>query len=125
MTLKSPWVQGVGLDCAVWAQQVIKAMFDGPKSDRPDCLVIEDDNLVEQATAGLLAVGLRVPDEVEVVGLANFPWPAPSAVPLRALGYDITQLVALCMTRIEEQRKGESCPAHTAIPALFQEELRK
>lgn len=125
LILRSPWVQGVGLESTIWAQQVIKSMFDAPKTDRPDSLVIDDDNLVQHATQGLLAAGVRVPDDVEVVVLANFPWAAPSAVPVRPLGYDITQLVALCMTRIEQQRKGEPYPVHTAIPALFEEEIGK
>ena len=125
LTIRSPWVQGVGLDCTVWARQVIKGMFDGAKSNRPDCLVIADDNLVEHATQGFLAAGIRVPDDVEVVALGNFPWLTPSAVPVRPLGYDITQLVALCMKRIEQQRKGETYPMHTDIPVLFEEEMGK
>ena len=56
-------------------------MLHGPAHDRPDALVITDDNLVPAATAGVLAAGRRVPADLEVVAHANFPHVTPSAVP--------------------------------------------
>jgi DNA-binding LacI/PurR family transcriptional regulator len=125
VTILPRWIQGVGLESVAWTGQIMRALFEVDKSERPDGLVIMDDNLVEHASAGILASGVSVPEEVEVVALTNFPWLPPSDVPLKRLGYDITKLVALCMERIEQQRRGESFPQHTVLPALFDDEMNR
>jgi hypothetical protein len=91
--------------------------------DRPDSLVITDDNLVEQATAGLMASGVRVPEDITVVAHCNFPWPTPSLLPVKRLGFDARQVLRACIDLIDAQRRGEAVPDGVCIPALFEEEV--
>jgi hypothetical protein len=91
-------------------------------------VVIADDNLVEGFTVGIRDSGIRVVSGresgtipgLEVVAQANFPYPTPSAVSAKRLGYDITKLLAICLERIDQQRQGLQSPSHTAIPAEFE-----
>lgn len=93
-----------------------------PKEDRPDALIVTDDNLVEQTTAGLIDAGAQVPRDIAVVAHCNFPWPTPSAVPVNRLGYDARTVVKACIDIIDAQRRGETPPHVTVIDAVFEHE---
>jgi DNA-binding LacI/PurR family transcriptional regulator len=71
------------------AAHCVELLMHGPPGERPDGLIITDDNLVEHGLAGLVAAAVRVPDDVEVVAHCNFPWPAASVLPVKRLGFDI------------------------------------
>ena len=90
--------------------------------DRPDGLVVQDDNLVPEITAGLLESGVRVPEDVEVVAHANFRWLTPSAVPATRLGFDIRQLLQICVESIASQRRGQCPPPITIFKPVFEDE---
>lgn len=126
-----PWIQAVHPSAPGWARHTVQLLFHAPPRDRPEALIVHDDNLVPMATQGLVDLGLpiaasgnpRRPGDVEVVALANFPCPTPSAVPARRLGFNITELMRICRDRIGGQRRDERPQRHTAIPAVFAEEL--
>jgi DNA-binding LacI/PurR family transcriptional regulator len=119
LSIRPGWIQGIALEGRSWAAQIVRAIFEVNPADRPDSLIITDDNLVEDATAGLAAAG----QTVEVVALANFPCQPPTAVPVTWLGFDIGRLVSLCLDRLGQQRQGKKFPAHTVIPVIVAEEL--
>lgn len=121
----SPWIQAAPLHAPAWARQVVRLLFSADAGKRPDALIIHDDNLVPDATQSLAETGLRVPEDVEVVAHANFPWPTPSAVPARRLGFDVAALMRVCRERIDQQRRGERPPAATLIPAIFEDEWKR
>ncbi len=83
-------------------------------SDRPDAILIGDDNLVPHATAGLKASVRYHPEEVDVVGWCNFPHPPEAHVPVHFLGPDIKQLLLdwLAALRAEQARR-----QHAALAA--------
>ncbi len=116
------WVHAFSLENAVWAKTVTQMLFRVDPANRPDALLIVDDNLVEPATAGVAASGLSVPGDLNIVAMANFPYITPSVVAAERLGFDIPRLMAVCMERITQERRGEPTISHTAIPALFEEE---
>lgn len=116
------WVQSAGMEAPRWASNVAQLLVSGPRAERPDALIVTDDNLVEHATAGLAAAGVRVPRDLDVVAHANFPWPTPSAMPVTRLGFDVRQLLTLCIERIDQQRRGEPAPELTLLPAVFEQQ---
>ncbi|MBV9468544.1 MAG: GntR family transcriptional regulator [Abitibacteriaceae bacterium] len=117
------WLQGIGLEAPALARNCVHLMMHPGQNERPDALVITDDNLVESATGGLVAAGVRVPQEMDVVAHANFPWLTPSIVPAKRLGYDVSAIIKLCRECIDRQRRGESVPAVTEITPLFEDEI--
>jgi len=121
MMCRSAWIQAVDSRATHWASHVAQLLLSG--NDRPDALLILDDNIVEHATAGIAASGLRVPQDIEVIAHTNFPWPTPSAVPVRRLGYDVRRLLELCVEWVDALRRGEQPRRVTLLPALFEDEL--
>jgi DNA-binding LacI/PurR family transcriptional regulator len=115
------WHQYVSLRIQGGASNAVEMMMHDP--ERPDALLIEDDNFVEQALAGLKAAGLNVPDEVAVVGHANFPVAPAKVLPVRLLGYDVNLLLRTCVDLIDRQRAGGKVPGKTVVPMLWEEEL--
>ncbi|MFP4029360.1 MAG: GntR family transcriptional regulator [Candidatus Brocadiia bacterium] len=94
------------------------------KEDRPDGLVIADDNLVTMATMGVGASGVKVPDELQVVAATNFPAAPEAQVPVQRLGFDAEELLRLCLNRISAIREGEPMEQSRFLPATFEQELR-
>lgn len=107
---------------ARWATNLALALFRGPAEQRPDALVIADDNLIDHACTGLLQLGLRVPADLDVVGHANFPLAAPAPMPVTRLGYDVPQAFALAMDLLARQRRGEAVPPVTVVHPRFADE---
>lgn len=101
---------------------LMELLFDN-RADRPDCLVIQDDNCAESALAGLSAAGVSIPQDVDVIVHANFPLPSPTTLPIRRLGYDSRQVLQTCFDLLDGQRANQTVPASNAIFAQFEEEL--
>ncbi len=122
LALRPHWLQGAVPSSPEWSRHTALLLLHDSQTEHPDALVITDDNLVEGVTEGVLASGTHGA-QLEVVAQANFPCPTRSLVPAKRLGYDVTRLLAVCLERIEQQRRGEEVPAHTTIPVVFEEEL--
>jgi DNA-binding LacI/PurR family transcriptional regulator len=115
------WRQYVSLRTRAGASNAVEIMMHDP--ERPDALLVLDDNFVEQALAGLAAAGVNVPVDVAVVGHANFPVAPAKVLPVRLLGYDVNLLLRTCVDLIDRQRAGEQVPGMTAVPMLWEEEV--
>ncbi len=115
------WRQFVSLRNAKGATNAVELLMND--RERPDSLLVEDDNFVEQAVAGLAAAGVRVPDDVAVVGHANFPVAPSKLLPMRLLGYDANLFLRTAVDLIDRQRRGEKVPQETKLPALWEEEV--
>jgi DNA-binding transcriptional regulator YhcF (GntR family) len=136
LILRSHWLQAAFPGAKDWARQSAMLLLHQAQTERPDAIVITDDNLVGGFTEGIRDSGIPVvgvdeprrtacgergrTSDLEVVAQANFPYPTPSAVPAKRLGINISQLLAICLERIEQQRRGESVPSHTALPVEFE-----
>jgi len=120
------WIQATPRESAAWATNQVASMLHGPANDRPDALVITDDNLVPAATAGILAAGgsAQIAKGLEVVAHANFPHITPSAVPAQRLGFDVRHILDVCVERLLQLRRGETPPALTLVPVLWEEDVQ-
>ncbi|MBA3700015.1 MAG: substrate-binding domain-containing protein [Planctomycetes bacterium] len=116
------FIQMAGQWDARWATNLVLALFRGPVDQRPDALVVTDDNLVEQVSAGLHQLGLRVPDDLDVIAHANFPLAAPTALPFTRLGFDIPQVFTLAMDLLQRQQRRAGVPRVTVVHPRFADE---
>jgi len=116
------WRIAVGHYNAAEASRIVQLLMQLPPSERPNGLVITDDNLVEHALAGLIAARVHVPEDVAVVGHCNFPYPPPSVVPITRLGFHIGQALQVALELLDRQRRGEVVPKKTTLPALLEAE---
>lgn len=103
-----------------WAAHAVQAILSG--SERPDALVIYDDNLIESSMEGLQAAGLAVPSECLVVAHTNFPWPIASPYPLIRIGVDVRKIVSAAVAEIERRQSNEA-PREIRIPLQMQSEI--
>ena len=124
MVIKRHWVQGVSHYPPCWAANCAELLMRCDPSDRPDALMIMDENLVPAATAGLLAAGVRVPEDVLVVARTSFPYPTPSAVPAKRIGYNIREMLGTCLNIIDRCRRGGNVPQVTVAKAYWDDELQ-
>ena len=119
------WIQMAFQSEAAWAAHLAELLFRGPEGERPDGLIVVDDNLVEPACRGLLQAGLRVPADLDVVAHCNFPPPVSSVVPVSRLGYDIFGVLELCLELLNRQRRKEVLPEVTSVVPQFEWEVRE
>lgn len=90
-------------------------------TNRPDGLIIADDNLVPGAVAGLLEAGVRVGSDLHVAAHCNWPFPADDVLPLIHVGFDLGHMLseALAYLRnpsvvVDAASFGRRMPAVTA-----------
>jgi len=122
LTTRPYWVQHAHPDSAVTARNAAHLLMQPGQNERPDGLFIMDDNLVEYATAGLIAAGSRVPEDLHVVAHCNFPWPTPSVIPARRLGFDASQVMQSCLDSIDVQVRGERISRVFDVFPVFEDE---
>ena len=121
MVLRPYWLQGVFVGHPELAHNLMWLMMNPQQDQRPDGLIIYDDNLVEDAVAGLIDSGVRVPQDLDIVVHANFPWTIPTAIPVARIGYHAGRTLDACLDLIERQRRGESVPRLSQMPAIEEE----
>jgi hypothetical protein len=122
LTTHEYWMQALARSAHRSAANLTHLLMHQGQQERPDGLIIMDDNLLEHGTQGLLGAGIKVPDELDVVAHTNFPWPTPSAVPVRRLGFDVRRILAVSLDRIDQQRRNEQAPHMTTVRATFEDE---
>jgi len=122
MTTRPAWTQCVGWPEVKWASNCVEAVMLGTREDRPDGMIIFDDNIQEHAAAGMMRAGVRVPEGLEVVAHSNFPVHGTGVLPLTRLGFDARQILKIAIEYIDRQRRGEKVPAHTLVPPRFEHE---
>ena len=108
---------------AVSARTVTHLLCSGPARQRPDCLVVCDDNLVPHASAGVLDARLQVPSDLEVACHANFPGPTRSAVDCVRFGTDMYELLRSAIAELARLGAGGK-PQVIHLPMILRETAR-
>ena len=113
------WQQIVPHEYAEAVRRNVLLMMGGVGPARPDALFIVDDTLIEAASGGLVAAGVDVPGEVEVVAQCNFPWSSP-VLPMTRIGFDTAEILETALAIIDAQRQGGRAPAVTRVAARIE-----
>jgi DNA-binding LacI/PurR family transcriptional regulator len=123
MCTRPYWLLAINHHTPFTATNVIRLLVSGRPSERPDALLLANPNLVEPATAGLVAAGLRIPQDLDVVACGHFPYLTRSHVPAHWLGCDTRAVMHQAIHLIDRWRRGEMVPPVNGLPFLFEEEL--
>jgi len=123
LQMREAWAVPIHPATPQTAEVAVRLMMDLPAGERPDALVIQDDHLVESATAGLHRSGVHVPGDIAVFAHCNFPDRPPSSVPVRWVGYDMVELVRVGIDTLRRQLCGEQVDPEPAVPSRFETEL--
>lgn len=123
METRPAWLHVQHLNRGPWHQHLIALLFSVAPADRPDALLICDDNLVQGACDGLIAAGVRVPQDVDVVAHCNFPPPSAPQLPARRLGFAAPEILACGIKLLQQCRDGVALSATNHVPARFEDEV--
>jgi len=123
METKPYWTQCIAWPETQWAHNLAHLMFQPDAPDRPDGLIILDDNIIEHTVSGLAAAGIRGPQDLEIVAHANFPGSVASILPIRRLGFDVRQILQIATDHIDQVRRGENAAAIHTVAPVFEHEL--
>lgn len=95
--MESPdhWFIPIGGNAREGANNIIRILLDYPKEQRPNGLIITDDNLVDFILNGVFCSRVHVPEELEIVTHCNWPNPVTSVIPVKKLGYDVRKAVSV------------------------------
>ena len=110
METRPLWVTAVDSNNPSNAQSVVELLLSAPAGERPDAIVLADDHYAGGAIAALMGLGVKVPEEVEVVTYRNFPDAPASGVPMTAIGFDMGELLDLCIDALVGIREHPDAP---------------
>jgi len=102
------WCISIGLDYPKGAQNIAHLLGTLPANIRPDALLINNDNTVPYACAGLVAAQIQVPQDFAVAVHCCWPWPVPNVLPLTRIGFDVRKILKQAMQMIRAKRNGEA-----------------
>jgi hypothetical protein len=106
------------------ANRIVQLLLNQTGQPRPDALIVTNDQLVDSALAGVMAAGLRVPDDLTLIAHTNWPSDRSVGSPLIRLGFDARQVLHAALREAEQQRHGEPQTPTTAIAPIFDTELK-
>lgn len=124
LTYHAKWRQTIGRGHPEVVSDLIPLLMDYPKDQRPDGLIIADDNLMDHASAALVKLGLPMGEDLDVVAHCNWPWPVPTAVPTQRLGFHAGEVLDRCIKAIDAQRVGEPFEAVQKVAAQWEHQAK-
>ena len=89
------------------AGHITQLLMDPTLGDKPDAIIVTDDNLVEAAVGGLLASSVRVGNDLDVVAHCCWPMPVPTMPQIKRLGFDAAEILNSALNALDAQRLGK------------------
>lgn len=115
LTVLPQWVQFPDVE-PISARHCALGLMHGKQ--RPESLFIADDNLAASGVAGLLDAGAHIPQELEVITHCNLPSSIPMTVPVRRIGFNVSQIIDACFQMLDHASPGEV----RKVPPVFENE---
>ncbi|KQT13165.1 LacI family DNA-binding transcriptional regulator [Ramlibacter sp. Leaf400] len=113
--------RGVGRYDFNEARRAVQALFADP-ADRPDALFAANDHMAIAALETLRTeLGLRVPEDVSVVGFDNVPQAAWPSFALTTVQQDVDSMVEATRSLLFEQIEGEVMARSVTVPCVLVE----
>ncbi len=116
------WTQFAEVWSSMSARRCLHLMLHGPAADRPDGLILADDNFIPSATQGIVDAGVQVPQDLSVVALANFPVGIEAVVPVTRIGFDAKAILTTLAGWIDLLREGGQPPEFQKVLAIGEDE---
>jgi len=119
------WFLSASITDPACAEAIVRLLLCCAQPERPEVLIVANDNLVDAAMAGVVASGRRVPEDLEILSHCNWPTPRNPVIPTVRLGYDVRQVLGECVDLIDKWRAGKPVTKCIAVPALFEDEIKQ
>lgn len=122
MVFKEYWHQMAHLSGTESAENITQLLMSDANTDKPDGIVISDDNLIVHVCAGLKKAKTKVPQDCEVVSLCNFPRSMDFDFPIKFIGIDSRKMLQECIKILQAERTGGKTKNRTIIKACHEED---
>ena len=122
---RKSWIQYVSRDYPETIRRIVWLLYELPADQRPDGILILDDNLIEHVMLGLNDCELKVGKDVHVFAQNNWPCESPNMLPIHRFGVHTGQLLIKACRLIDDMRQGKSIPEFQSMPSWFEKELPK
>jgi len=101
------WYLPASTQAPLAVSQMIQVLMSLPKDQRPNGLMVSDDNLLEYAVHGLMTAGVNVgpSGDMELVAHTNYPNRERSLLPVISLGSDVRWVLAKSIELLNQQRE--------------------
>lgn len=109
------WHQSAALESPESAGRIVRLLMAKFNTERPDGLIITNDNHTPYVQEALLEAGVKVPEELTLVSLTNFPSKIPKTTPVKLIGFNILESLKLAIRIIDDIRDGKKVPKHTKV----------
>lgn len=115
--------QLVSVTVPVCARSSANMMMRLPPEDRPDALIVADDNLGPHAVRGLQDAGVRIGTDLDVIIHANFPSESEFGdTPVTRLGFDSRDVLERAVQVIDRWRETGIAGGRAEVEAVFEGE---
>ena len=122
LEVRPHWLHSATIAVPESIRPVMRLLMHPGQPERPDGLIITDDNFEVEALGGLAEARVLIPDDLEVICHCNHPIRTKTPMRIRRLGYDATRVLAACIDLIDRQRAGEP-PSSVGLQPLFEGEF--
>ena len=113
----------IGMGNAEIADQIIRLMLSGDKSQWPEGLILTDDHLLPHVAKGIFAKGIRIPEDIKILSHRNWKMDIQSPFKVEFLGYHTDMILKLAMDGIDKINKGIPIGNELMDQPLFEKEL--
>lgn len=121
--IKPAWHHAGSLRYPEAVGHITQLLMDPTLGEKPDALIITDDNMVEPALGGMMEMGVRVGSEVDIVAHCCWPWPVATVPQVKRMGFDAGELLAVALDMIDAHRLDENAVSNRLVSARFEDEL--
>ena len=103
MSMPLEWELSVNMRFHVehWARNLVRLLFKGGSGERPDGLIIGNENLYEHIMNALQLENLVAGRDLDIAVHTNFPTRRPKKYPVRRIGFDVCDIIELCLETID------------------------
>ena len=116
-------MQYVSRDFLEAARQITWLLFELPKNQRPDGLLVLDDNLLEHVLGGLEDVGVKPGKDVQIISRTNWPVEHLTERSIHRFGFHVGQILVTGCRTLQAINQGEQVPSYQAMPLWFDDQV--
>lgn len=114
-------IQAGGLDN--FAQPWITRMTRLMMQNRPDGLVVANENMIDAVINGLQQENLTVGRDISLAVHTNFPAQRPNGYDMQRIGFNIRSMLDACINALTVCRTGKRIMHHSLVPAELEDQV--
>jgi len=103
-------------------RRCVQLLFKCPASERPDGIICGGEFITDGVVGGVVASGISVPSELDIVAHCHFPIGRTEAIPVKRLGYDMRAVFRTFVEAADRNLEDHEA-RETIYEPVFEDEL--